>query len=907
MDNEYILGIDFGTTFCCMGVWKNDCVMIIPNMINERIIPSIIEFNDKGKVFVGEETIYRKYSEDSIKIYEIKRFIGKKYYEVKNILSYFSYKIIKGFDDEILINMEFRNGKKIIISPEDIVFLLFNKLILNANVILSTNIHQVIITVPSNFSDRQRNTLKMVVEQIKGLKVLKLINEPSAAVLSYGIPIKFMKKDIKILNEKILKEKVGNKNIHPLEEIYLQEKMNDNVKKKIEDNLNYSSFKNMDECLKIIVFDLGGGTYDVSLIEYGQSFFETIASAGNSSLGGSDFDNRLMEYCLKDFYKKNKDKNFKMEEINVNYKCKQRLKIACEQTKKNLSIKMEDSIFIEDFYKGETLNCKISRNKFEYICQNEFNKLIPPLERVLFDSKIKPEEINEIILVGGSSKIPKIKQILKGIFPKVVINDSINPKEAVAYGSVIFGESERKKEGDFWEDFDYLDSIQHSYGIEVDNGKMEFILRRGSKYPTSNTKYYFTLSNYQKNFEIKIYEGENEYVKENEYLDEFIVNGIPRRKKGEVCLAVTFTIDKNQMLNITGYVGEGNIKKEMEIRRKNKKYKIDSLISTGNDLDDIVRKEKQIKEEIIEYSKKFKSTKENKEKLLLIKKYDEAILFFLKLLEDNNLNLYFNYVEKLFQSYAYIHNSELIFLLEEKEKYLMKENISKYFKKIFKDNPYKIKELLIKFKFIDIQKSSVFYEYSILSMNLFFNLAEEYLSKNTDNTICVAKNLCEESLSIAVTNLYLKDKEKFDYIFSKINNGMQLKMKYKEIINNCYKQIFFILMKSSQVFYYTIKKDKLFSNKDKIDLNKLSLISSYLEKSLEEFDNFEGNNKEKFKLGFICCANLIKFDGEMDLKKLLKYLEKRIKITESLGIYYTKTEWFKELIKTKNAIEKKLV
>ena len=903
MDNEYILGIDFGTTFCSMGVWKNGCVKIIPNMINERIIPSVVEFNDKGKVFVGEETINRIYNEDSVKIYEIKRFIGKKYYEVKNILNYYSYKIVKGCDDEILISIEFRNGKKIIISPEDIAFLLFNKLILNAEIFLSININQVIIAVPSDFSDRQRSTIKMVVGQIKGLKVLKIINEPSAVVLSYGIPIKFMKKDIKIINEKILKEKVRyNKIIHPLEEIDLLENINNNLEKEIVDNLNRTSFKNTDECLKIIVFDLGSGTYDVSLIEYGQNIFETIASAGNSSLGGSDFDNRLMEYCLNDFYKKNKD--ITMEEIN--YKCKQRLKIACEQTKKYLSIKMEDSIFIEDFYKGKTLNCKISRNKFEDICQNEFNKLIPPLERVLFDSKIKPEEINEIILTGGSSKIPKIKQIIKRIFPKVIINDSINPKEAVAYGSVIFGESERKKEGDFWEDFDYLDSIQHSYGIEVDNGKMEFILRRGSKYPTSNTKYYFTLSNYQKNFEIKIYEGENEYVKDNEFLDEFIVNGIPRRKKGEVCLAVTFTVDKNQMLNITGYVGEGNIKKEIEIRRKNKKYKINSLISINNDLDDIVRKEKQIKEEIIEYSKKFKNTKENKEKLLLIKKYDEAILFSLKLLEDNNLNSYYNYVEKLYQSYAYIHNSELFLLLEKKEKYLIKENILKYLKKIVKDNPYKVKELLIKFKYIDIQKSSIFYEYSILSMNLLLNLAKEYLSKNEDNSICVAKNLCEESISIAVTNLYLKDKEKYDDIFSKINNGMQLKMKYKEIVNNCYKEIFFILMKSSQVIYYTIKNDKLFSSKEKIDLNKLSLISSYFEKSFEEFDNFEGNTKDKFKLGFIYCANLVIFENKLDLKKLLKYLEKRIKKIESLGIYYTKTEWFKELIKTKSAIEKKL-
>ena len=171
---------------------------------------------------------------------------------------------------------------------------------------------------------------------------------------------------------------------------------------------------------------------------------------------------------------------------------------------------------------------------YEYICKTDFDNLIPPLDRVLSDQKLKPENINEIVLVGGSSKIPKIKQILTEKFPNVIINDSINPEEAVLYGAIIISETERKKIGEFWEDFDYLDSIQHSYGIEVENGKVEFILRRGSKYPTNNTKYYFTYSDYQTNFRIKIYEGENDKVKDNEFLDEFILNGIPKKKKGSL-------------------------------------------------------------------------------------------------------------------------------------------------------------------------------------------------------------------------------------------------------------------------------------------------------------------------------------------------------------------------------------
>ena len=910
MKDEYILCIDFGTSSSCMGVWINDKINIIPNGIIERATPSLVVFDSNGKIYIGEETINKVWNEDIIKIYEIKRLIGKKYDEVKNIIKYFGYKVIKGDDDQILISLEFKNKKIVNITPEYIVFLIFSKLINNAKFFLHKDINQVIITVPSNFNDHQRNSIKYAAEKVKGISVKKIINEPSVAAISSGFPKKYMENDTKIFNEnKLKKNSKINAILHPLEEIYLIENRNI-CKENSMDKNQIISFKNIDESIKIIVFDLGAGTYDVSLIEYSMGIFDILASAGNSCLGGADFDNRLIDFCLNEFCNKNKDKNFLKDEIYRNKKSIQRLKIKCEQTKKYLSIKFEDTIYIEDFYKGETLCCKITREQFEKICKPDFDKLIPPIDRVLSDQKMKEEDINEIILVGGSSKIPKIKQILTEKFPNVIINDSINPEEAVLYGAIIISETERKKIGEFWEDFDYLDSIQHSYGIEVENGKMEFILRRGSKYPANNTKYYFTYSDYQTNFRIKIYEGENDYVKDNEYIDEFILNGIPKKKKGEICLSVTFSIDENQILSVKGYIAERNIKKEIIVERNRKKYLQNSNFSSLNSSEVNNKKLKTIKEEIIRYSQKFQNASESSEKLILIKKYDEAIIYIIKLLEEKDPDSYFNFIEKLFQSYSYIINSELFILMEKNDKDLIEENLLIYFKKFFTNNPFKINSLLLKFKNVDIQKSTIFYEYSLLAMDLLNEKAEELLLLKDENSKYIAKNLYEECNSIAMINMNIKDKERCDNIFVKINNGKDFKYKFHKLVIKCNKNLFLLSINYSKEIVHPLKNND--SNDSKSELKNLYMLSYKLNKSLEDFDNFDTmvKRKEKLKLWFSCNSDLLevhslKIKNKLNLEKLLKYLQMKIELTESLGFSYTKTDWFLGMINIKKEIEKK--
>ena len=909
MENEdYTLGIDFGTTFSCMGVWENGSVIIIPNEINERITPSVVIFDNAGKIYVGEETINKVWKEDTIKIYEIKRLIGKKYSEVEDIINYFSYKVIKGKDDEILINMEFNNKKKIIKSPVEIAYLIFNKLITNAKRFLNKDINQVIITVPADFCDRQRDAIKSAAEMVKGIEVKKVINEPSAAVLSYGFPKKFMKKDKKILNNEIPNDKKDTI-MHPMEEVFLTE----NIENKDDnaDNEQTTSFKSPEEDLKIIVFDLGGGTYDVSLIEYGQSIFETLASAGNSRLGGGDFDNRLMEHCLNEFCNKNKDKNFSINDIKNNIKCNQRLKIACEQTKKMLSIKEEDSVFIEEFYKGETLNCKITRASFEKICSEDFKKLSPPIERVLSDSNIKPEDINEIVLVGGSSKIPKIKQILKEKFPNVVINDSINPEEAVAYGATIFGQSDIRKTGDFWGDFEYLDSIQHSYGIELDDGKMKIILPRGSKYPTHNTEFFFTSTNNQSNFEIKIYEGENEYAKDNEFLDEFIISGFPKKKKGEVCLLVTLAIDENQILKVTGHVGEGDIKKNVIVKRKRKQYVVNTLLSSNVSTEES-KKEKQVKEEIVAYSKRFMNAKNDKEKLLLINKYNEAVIFMLNILEEKNFEIYFNFIERLFQSYAYLINSGLKLSMTEEEKKVMNINIKEYIKKIAILNPFKVKELLSQFKLIDKEKSLVLYNSAIVALDYLTQVVErKYFPLERKNNAYIAKNIYEECLSIADEIFCLKDKQKNEDILLKLH--VEYKIKFDDIVDKCKQQILLIAVKFLQGTDYTKQSGRLMANIEKLDAENLALISSNFSEAIKILDDVNelNNNKEILELGSIGYANFVKIESckdqnRLDLERLLNYANKSIKMAENSGENQNNKEWFKEIVKLKNELEKKL-
>ncbi len=901
------LGIDFGTTYSCVSAYKDGGVVVIPNQMGERTTPSVVIFESPTKAYVGEETINHLPKKDSVKIYEIKRLIGKKYDEIKDLLEYFAFKIVKQNDGESpLIKMTFDNGESSEYTPEFIASLIIKKLIENAKDYLKQIVNDVIITVPADFNDNQRNGIIFAAKLIPGINVIQIINEPSAAILSYGFPKNLLKNWLFPFNQNytLLKNNEFELN-HPMEEMisYEDNNINDNS---LKFSLN-TSFMNQEK--KLIVFDLGGGTYDVSLIQINDSIFETRSSSGNQFLGGSDFDNKLMEYCLDDFCKKNSKTK---EEIKKNYKCIQRLKIACERSKKILSIKEEDTIFIEDFYKEQALKCLITRANFENLCNEFFEKLIPPIDKVLNDINLKSEDINEIILVGGSSRIPKIKNILKEKFNKTIINDSINPDEAVSFGATIFAESLFRKTGKFWEDFEYLDSTKSSLGIELEDGTMEVIIKKNSHYPTSKTRYFFNAYDDQYTFDIKIYEGENKYVWDNKFLKEFTVKNFPKKKKNELCITVKFEIDENQILKVTAFIAEGNVKKSIIVDQKDNysneiiPFKLDKISLIGGDLS---KEEKKLKLDIFSYSKQFKNMIKEQDKYKLIKNYNISIINYLKFLEDKcedvSSEKYLFLLEKLFKSYSYFYKTKLNTMVSINEKIDIEKNVELYLSKIYRKNPFRIKHLLGLFKDIKMEISDIFYKSSLFSMKELKQLADEFFAKKIKNSLQISQGIYEECITIG--------KMSFEIGNALLFLDIELRREYIEIKEECEKKIKIIYVDSFYIVELTKQNGKLFSNEKNLDYDDLCLLSFNLFKYLKELNIIEdlNQNNEALEIKCICLGNIVNIEflknkENISLQYLLNYCDECIQIIDKLGDIYKDKEWYKEILILNEKIKKLL-
>ena len=907
------MGIDFGTTYCCVGVWTDGGVVIIPNGIGERTTPSVVIFDSPNEVYVGEETFYHLSKKDSVKIYEIKRLIGKKYSEIENLLDYFPFKIEQGNNNNPIITMTFDNGQTIQYSPEEIASLIIRKLIKNAESFLENKkVNEIIITVPSDFTNTQRNAIKSAAESIEGIKVLQLINEPSASVLSYGFPKQFLKnifnffmpfnQNYTLLNynpQKMVKI------LHPMEEIQ-EENLN------LNNPFNYSiqtSFLIQESDKIVLVFDFGGGTYDVSLIEVTDCIFETLGTKGNQYLGGGDLDNKLMKYCLEVFSKEIK---VSVEEIKKNYKSIQRLKIACEKTKKILSIKEEDTIYVDNFYKEETLNISITRAKFESLCQEYFEKLNTPIDEVLNSSNKKIEDIKEIILVGGSSKIPKVREILNNRFPHARINDSISPDEAVAYGATFYCESLRRNTGEVWEDFQYLDATQHSYGVELEDGRMDVLIPAGSKYPTSMTNYFFNAYDDQYTFEINVYEGENEYVNENELLANFVLPDIPKKPKGECCLQLTFSIDDNQILNVTAHVEENGKTENKKIDKRCPNLneistlKLGKISLIGNDLN---KKEKRFKLEIMDFTKNFKKMNDDQSKYEIIKNYNKSLDDYLHFLEENYEDFesekYLYLVDKLFKSYSYFFKTQLFPMVEFNVKTQINQNVESYIEKISKKCPYRIKYLLENFKEIRTDKSNIYITSTIFSMRTLKKRGDEYYIKMQSNSNQIAKNIYEECLIIG----------KICFNNDKILNVIELEFRreYEEIKEECEDKIKLISADSISEIEKTKLTGNLFSNNKNLDDDNLSLLTFNFNQSLSKLNAIEDleENKEALLSKAICLANIVKIEslkkiGIASLQNLFDLANESIKIAVALGEICTSKNWYNEINNLKAKIKEKL-
>lgn len=550
------IGIDLGTTFSCVGYYRDGQVEIFENGQGNRTTPSWVAFT-KDEKLVGDSAKNQATTNVSNTIFDIKRLMGMMYQDekVQNDLEHLSYNVIesKGL---CKVRVDYK-GEKLELTPTEISAMILTHMKEIAEQKLGEKVSSAVITVPAYFNDSQRQATKDA-GKIAGLEVKRIINEPTAAAMAYGLD------------------------------------------KQDESN--------------VLIFDLGGGTFDVSILNIEDGTFQVLSTSGDCHLGGEDFDNILVSYVVEEFKKKSKIDINSIDNEKVKQKILRRIKNSCERAKRTLSSCNSAEIYVESIYDNKDLEMIITRAKFEELCKSIFQKIMKPVEQALKDSELDKSEINEIVLVGGSSRIPKIQEMLSQMFGGKKLNNSINPDEAVAYGAAVQAAILSGVKDDKLDNVLLNDITSLSLGIEESGGKKSTIIPRNTNIPCSKSREYGASHT---SLQINIYEGEREFVKDCNKLGEFLLEGLPKPKNmlEQTHVKVMFEVDADGIITVSAKEKSSGVSKNVNIKNDVNRF-------SQSEIDKMVEQAEKFKEDD---AKKVKILEERQELERCIKDVEERI------------------------------------------------------------------------------------------------------------------------------------------------------------------------------------------------------------------------------------------------------------------------------------------